>query len=127
MTKLAFFIALTSVSTSALAADFQKDFHFNSRANIEHFKANSVEKIDQLNRNIVEFTNPTLNGYPLNFVGDQFAIKREFCKLLGFSEVDGIGGGSGPTVAEIVIGSNGELGSDYRDLAVTDMFRCGTK
>ncbi len=123
MNKLTLIISATLFASLANADVFTKEISFGS--NNYDFNASVENKIDQFGKNVVEFTNPTINGVAIEISEAKIIqIKKQLCNKLGFKSADGLGTASQPNKFMLDLNQDGELSGRYENSTTTDMFRC---
>lgn len=114
---------ITLFSSFAFAENFSKVISFGS--NNYDFSAQVENKVDQFGKNVVEFTNPAIDGVAiLMSSANIIEIKKQFCNKLGFQSVDGFGTASQPNRYLLDLNQEGTLIGRFENSTTTDMFRC---
>ncbi len=123
MNKKILLCTITLFSSLSFAKDFSKEIVLGS--NYYDFSAQFENKVDQFGKNIVEFTNPRIDGVAILIAsGNVIEVKKQLCDKLGFKSVDGFGTASQPSRYLLDINQDGILKGRFENSTTTDMFRC---
>jgi hypothetical protein len=123
MLRIITIITIAICSSSANADTFAKEVELGLNNYI--FRAQTENMVDQFGKNVVEFTNPTVNGMPI-FISttNLIVLKTKLCNALGFEYADGYGAASLPEKFVVDLDKEKSLIAKPESTTTTDMFRC---